>query len=202
MVKTVLVLMGAGIDSTVLAAYYQKKGYHVSGLFVRHNQPKEKEEAEALERIDSSLGIITHRLWAPYAFSYDSYFGPMRNAFLLTIAENFVQTTGRGLKAKMIGIGLCEGEYLDVRPEFVDRFNFLLDMCLDKPVYIDAPFAHRPKKWVIRYGLKIGAPLDLTTSCMDTPPCGKCQDCVLREKFGIGSKDNDNKKQDSEQEGN
>ena len=178
--KSVLVLASGGIDSTVLLKHYLDKGWDVSALLVNHSQPRLTEEYHSFWGICELLGIDI-KVYRVAEFKYDKFFGPVRNAFLLTIAENVAYH----MKIPYVAIGMSLGEYLDTRPEFIDRFNFMLDFCLRKPIYVLAPFAHWSKERVIKYGLKIDAPLHLTTSCMDSPPCGKCQDCRLRAKYGI-----------------
>ena len=188
MKNSVLCLLSGGIDSTVMVKHYLDKDWDVTGFFVEHYQPTGE-----TERV--SVGEITrwfHRNngsqfqlkgWGHVAtgFKYDGYFGPFRNTYLLSLAIN----NAYHLKIKNIAIGLCRGEYLDTRPEFIDRFNFMQEYCLKKPIWVLAPFSNWSSERVIKYGLKIGAPLNLTTSCMETPACGKCPKCRLRKKYGI-----------------
>ena len=178
--KSVLVLTSGGIDSTVLAKHYLDKGFNASGLFVDHNQGMLDFERVAVRKIEEILGLTAFEV-AGGDFQYQGFFGPVRNAYLLTLAVNYAATHGFG----NVAIGVSHGEYLDVRPEFIDRFNFVLDYCLKDPIYVLAPFAHWSKERVIKYGVKIKAPLNLTTSCMEYPSCGKCQDCRLRRKYGL-----------------
>lgn len=180
MENNILVLMSGGIDSTVLAHHYLKEGKKISGLFVDHDQPALGLEEKAVAEIALQLGIIVFQMNCR-DFQYEGFFGPVRNAVLLSMAVNYAVTH----KFDAVAIGICNGEYLDIRPEFIDRFNFMLDYCLKEPIYVLAPFAHWSKGRVVRYGIKIEAPLSLTTSCMSNPPCGRCQDCKLRRKFGI-----------------
>ena len=181
--KLVLVLLSGGIDSTVLAKHYLDKGWDVSSMFVNHNQPLDDLEYTKFREI-SSLLEIPIKVYSYSDFQYDGFFGPCRNAFLLTLAVN----EAYHLKIGNVAIGVCHGEYLDTRPEFIDRFNFMLEMCLKDPIYVLAPFAHWSVERVIKYGIKIGAPLHLTVSCMslkDGKPCGECHKCRIRQKWGI-----------------
>ena len=180
MKKSVLVLMSGGIDSAVLAKHYLDKGWEVKGVFVDHGQPMLEVERKVIVELAKVLGVgIVETLGGE--FDYDGYFGPVRNLYLLTLAVNLSYF----YPFKNVAIGVCNGEYLDTRPEFIDRFNFMLEMCLKDPIYVLAPFAHWSKSRVIKYGIKIGAPLYLTYSCMEYPPCGKCGDCKIRAKFHL-----------------
>lgn len=180
MKNSVLCLFSGGIDSTVMVKHYLDKDWDVRVLFVRHNQPRVEEEWASYYELCSRWGL-THFGINTNGFTYDGFYGPMRNAFLLAIGINIAYE----LRVKNIAIGLCQGEYLDTRPEFIDRFNFMQEYCLKKPIWVLAPFSNWSGERVIKYGLKIGAPLDLTTSCMETPACGKCLKCKLRLKWGI-----------------
>lgn len=175
--------MSGGVDSTVMVKHYLDKGWDVSGMFVHHCQPQQDKEYEAFHKICSVLGIDI-KVYSYCDYHYDGFFGPCRNALLLSLAVS----EANHLKIKNVAIGLCLGEYLDTRPEFIDRFNFMQEYCLKNPIYVLAPFSNWSGERVIKYGLKIGAPLDLTTSCMDIPACGKCLKCKLRRKYGVGVK--------------
>lgn len=48
---------------------------------------------------------------------------------------------------------------------------------------IIAPHIERTKVDVVRAGIALGVPLDLSTSCADASRyCGKCRGCVLRDE--------------------
>ena len=181
MPKQVLCLMSGGIDSTVLAQHYINKGWRVTGIFFKYGQPNYELEYTKVGEVGRRLNVpILHQHFRDN-LPRDGYFYPMRNALLLcwSISEAY------NLGVPAVAIGCNTGEYLDQRPEFIDRFNFMVDYCLQKPIYVLAPFANWSSERVIKYGLKIGAPLHLTISCMDVPPCGTCLKCKLRRKYGI-----------------
>lgn len=187
--KSVLVLFSGGLDSTVLIKHYLNKGWDTTGLFINHFQPQDDIEKKAVSLVyDYLRGCFSHERFRLESymrvyngFEYNGYFGPVRNSYLLILAVNMAYIKG----IRNVAIGVSHGEYLDTRPEFIDRFNFMLDFCMDKPPYVLAPFAHWSKERVIKYGIKIGAPLHLTYSCMSSPRCGTCQDCKLRKKYKI-----------------
>ena len=185
--KSVLVLLSGGIDSTVLAKHYLTKGYEVTGLYVDYGQKWSGEYLNFVSVVDE-LGIsLDHVITYPIPMSVeDKFFVPMRNAHLLTVAVAYAINPKYSIhRYPNVAIGVCHGEFLDTRPEFIDRFNFMLDFCLKDPIYVLAPFAHWSVERVIKYGIKIGAPLHLTRSCMEYPPCGICHKCKVRQKYNI-----------------
>ena len=179
MKKSVLCLFSGGIDSTVMIKHYLDKKWDVRALFVDHGQPMICPEGVSTQNIVDELKVELYS--AECDFAYDGFLGPMRNAYLLCLAINIAYHQ----KIKNVAIGLCLGEYLDTRPEFIDRFNFMLEYCLKKPIWVLTPFSNWSGEKVLKYGLKIGVPLNLTTSCMETPACGKCLKCKLRRKYEI-----------------
>ena len=58
-----------------------------------------------------------------------------------------------------------------------------LSLGLGAPIAIEAPFATLHKSDVIRKGIELGVPLELTLSCMqpkDGLHCGRCSKCRER----------------------
>ena len=56
-------------------------------------------------------------------------------------------------------------------------------MFLAHSIVVEAPFASRQKRDVIRLGVELGVPLELTLSCMnpqDGRHCGQCSKCRER----------------------
>ena len=53
-----------------------------------------------------------------------------------------------------------------------------------KTIKIFAPLLYKTKEQIIRLGLKLKVPYELTWSCYagGARPCGKCDSCLLREK--------------------
>jgi 7-cyano-7-deazaguanine synthase len=69
-----------------------------------------------------------------------------------------------------------------------------LSLGLAHDITIDAPLAHMHKSDVVRLGLELNVPLELTLSCMnpdDGRHCGQCSKCRERRDafLEIGAKD-------------
>lgn len=185
MKKLVLCLFSGGIDSTVLVKHYLDRGWDVVTLNVDYGQAIAPREKEAVTDIGRELGFPVRFVNTVLLFA-DGFFYPIRNAHLLTVAINQAYE----LKIPRVAIGCNQGEFLDQRPEFIDRFNFMQEYCLKKPIWVLAPFANWSSERVIRHGLKIKVPLHLTVSCMEIPACGECLKCKLRKKYKIDEKSN------------
>lgn len=61
---------------------------------------------------------------------------------------------------------LAGNPFPDARPEFYEAMAAALSLGLDRPLRIEAPFARLHKEDVIRLGLELNVPLELTLSCM------------------------------------
>ena len=78
---------------------------------------------------------------------------------------------------------LAGNPFPDATPAFFDALARALSLGLDTPLAIDAPFAALHKSDVIRKGVALGVPLELTLSCMqprDGLHCGRCSKCRER----------------------
>jgi 7-cyano-7-deazaguanine synthase len=119
-----------------------------------------------------------------------------RNLVLLSKAGVMAASKG----ADRIALGPLAGNpFPDARPEFFAAMAQALTLGLDHPIRVVAPFLTWEKKDVIRRGLELGVPLELTLSCMrpvdggNLPPrhCGLCSKCrERRDAFAaIGATD-------------
>ena len=108
---------------------------------------------------------------------------PFRNAHMLAIATSWAET----IRAQRIYIGAVAEDssgYPDCRPEFYEAFQQAIDAGT-KPetrVEIVTPVIHLSKSEIVRRGLELGAPLELTWSCYvsEVRACGRCDSCALR----------------------
>jgi len=186
--KSIVVLTSGGLDSTILLAYYLSKNWKVYPLFIDYGQKHWSKEHLAIGKVinhyrGQGIDLELEERDAASLDIADKFFIPMRNAHLLTIAVNWAYH----MEVKDVGIGANKGEFPDQRAEFMDRFNFLTDYCFTSSNYpwVQAPFCNWTKRRVFNLGLKLGAPLGVTVSCMHDMPCGKCISCELRIKSGL-----------------
>jgi 7-cyano-7-deazaguanine synthase len=114
-----------------------------------------------------------------------------RNVILLSKAA--VYMARHGIPRVMIG-PLAGNPFPDATPAFFDAMARALALGLDAPLEISAPFATLDKSDVIKKGVALGVPLELTLSCMqpvDGKHCGRCSKCrERRDAFrGAGIED-------------
>jgi 7-cyano-7-deazaguanine synthase len=87
-----------------------------------------------------------------------------RNLVLLTKAG----VVAAQKKAARIALGPLAGNpFADARPQFFRAMEQALSLGLDHPIEIVTPFLTWEKEEVIRRGIELGVPLDLTLSCMN-----------------------------------
>ncbi len=110
---------------------------------------------------------------------------PFRNAHFLSVAVSWAEVLG----ARRIFIGAVEQDssgYPDCRPAYYRAFHEVVRLGTrpDTEIEICAPLIHLSKAEIIRRGVDLGAPLDLTWSCYQASDaaCGTCESCVLRRR--------------------
>jgi len=108
---------------------------------------------------------------------------PFRNAHLLAIAVSWAEVIG----ATRIYFGAVEEDssgYPDCRQAFVDDFNRLVETGTkpDTHIKVYTPLIDKSKEAIVRLGLELGAPLELSWSCYrrEREACGHCDSCALR----------------------
>jgi 7-cyano-7-deazaguanine synthase len=104
-----------------------------------------------------------------------------RNAILLSKAAVYMATSP-GRLALLLGT-LAGNPFPDATPEFFAAMSRALSLGLDAEISIEAPFAALHKAEVIKRGIALGVPLELTLSCMqprDGLHCGTCSKCRER----------------------
>ena len=103
-----------------------------------------------------------------------------RNIILLSKAAIYCSRHGLG----RIALGPLAGNpFPDATPQFFETMARALSLGLAHTIVVDAPFASMEKSDVIRLGVELGVPLELTLSCMnpqDGRHCGRCSKCRER----------------------
>lgn len=110
---------------------------------------------------------------------------PFRNAHFLAAAVSWAEVIG----AKHIFIGAVEQDssgYPDCRPEYYAAFQHVADVGTrpETTIRIETPLIGMSKAEIIRKGLELNAPLELSWSCYQRgdKACGRCDSCALRLK--------------------
>ncbi len=107
---------------------------------------------------------------------------PFRNAHFLAAAVSWAEVIGAG----KVFIGAVEQDssgYPDCRPAYYQAFNEVVRVgTREGRIEIVTPLINLRKAEIVRLGLELGAPFDLTWSCYTRQEraCGLCESCVLR----------------------
>ena len=107
---------------------------------------------------------------------------PFRNAHFLAVAVSWAEVLGAG----KVYIGAVEQDssgYPDCRPEYYRAFNEVVRAgTKDGLIQVVTPLIAMRKFEIVRLGLELNAPFDLTWSCYqrEDRACGVCDSCILR----------------------
>jgi 7-cyano-7-deazaguanine synthase len=113
---------------------------------------------------------------------------PARNLIFLAVAVGIAEA--RDLDAVYLGVNALDySGYPDCRPEFIASFAGTAALALKRgiegrPVEIRTPLIDLGKADIVRLGVALAAPLQLTWSCYrgGDHPCHTCDSCALRAK--------------------
>ena len=107
---------------------------------------------------------------------------PFRNAHFLAAAVSWAEVLG----AEKIYIGAVEPDssgYPDCRPEYYEAFNEVVRTgTREGTIRVVTPLIAMHKAEIVKLGLELNAPFDLTWSCYqrEDRACGVCDSCNLR----------------------
>jgi 7-cyano-7-deazaguanine synthase len=199
-----VVLLSGGMDSCVCATL-AARDCEAAALHVSYGQRTEQRERDSFHLISDRLGIQerllvrndalkliggsaltdeniqvpeSHTLGRDIPVTYV----PFRNAHFLAVAVSWAEVLG----ASRIYIGAVEPDssgYPDCRPAYYEAFNKVIEAGTKAGgIEIVTPLIALRKSEIVRLGLELGAPFDLTWSCYsrEDRACGVCDSCVLR----------------------
>ena len=199
-----IVLLSGGMDSCVCATL-AARDCEPAALHISYSQRTESRERDSFQLICDQLGIqerlivrnealkliggsalTDERIQVPESHSLcrdiPVTYVPFRNAHFLAVAVSWAEVLG----ASKIYIGAVEQDssgYPDCRPAYYEAFNKVIDAGTKSGgIEIVTPLIAMRKSEIVRLGLELGAPFDLTWSCYsrEDRACGLCDSCVLR----------------------
>src|SRR5271154_45956 len=134
---------------------------------------------------DARIAVPENELHAPrhHGSSIPVTYVPFRNAHFLSVAVSWAEAIGAG--AIYIGaVAEDSSGYPDCRAEYYRVFQELVRVGTrpETEIEIMTPVIEMKKSKIIRRGLELGAPLQLTWSCYQSEEtaCGTCDSCLLR----------------------
>ncbi len=208
--KAITVLSG-GLDSTVATVYYKDK-YDIHALTFDYGQRSADMEIRSSKAICEELGLEQTIIDIPWlknlgksALTTDEevpelgideldvkeivdetarkVWVPGRNIVFTSIATSYAEA----LDAEKIIVGWDLEEantFPDNSKNFLNSFNHVLEVGSLYDIKIEAPLINMIKMDIVKLGMGINAPLELTYSCYmgEDVHCGVCESCIRRRR--------------------
>lgn len=206
-----IVLLSSGLDSTVAFKEAIDRCGEAFCLTFDYGQKAKIKEINSAKRICEKFGVRHKVIELPW---YQSFRGALTGSLEIpTIQENeldlasktqetaaLVWVPARNLVFLSIGAAFAENlgydlivpgfdveeaaTFPDNSQAFVEKFNEALKYGTFSKPKIWAPLIALNKSEIVRRGIEIGAPLDLTWSCYHSgeKPCLVCESCVRRKR--------------------
>ena len=206
-----VVLLSGGLDSATCGAiaaekeeiyaltidYGSKhsKEIEAAGRIAKHLKAKEHKVMNvALDTfggsalLDEKINIETVEDVEDIGRGIPTSYVPARNMIFLSIAVGYAEVVG----ATKVYIGANAVDYSgypDCKPEFLEAFQEVVKVGTKagvegRGIRIIAPLIGMGKSDIIRKGMELGVPLELTWTCYrgGERACGTCEACILRLK--------------------
>src|SRR5271170_5611090 len=200
-----VVLLSGGMDSCVCAAL-AARDHQAAAVHVSYGQRTEDRERRSFEDIcdrleirdrllvrnealrsiggsaltDTSIAVPeAHAGGAGIPGRVPVTYVPFRNAHFLAVAVSWAEVLGAG----EVYIGAVEPDssgYPDCRPEYYRAFNEVVKTgTREGTIRVVTPLIAMRKAEIVKLGLELGAPFDLTWSCYsrEDEACGVCDSC-------------------------
>ncbi len=205
--KLAVVLLSGGLDSCVTAAVARRE-FKVAFFHANYGQRTVHRELQAFRELavffqprhtfEAELNFLGHlggssltdsHLPVPEAAAeppgLPSTYVPFRNTIIIAAAVAWAEIIGAG--AIFIGANMIDSPgYPDCRPEYYQAYERLIELGTgpDTHITIRTPLIQLDKADIVRLGVELQAPLELTWSCYQNEEraCGRCSSCRLRLK--------------------
>ena len=202
--KAVLILSG-GVDSTTLLFKMLSDGYEVVALTFDYGQ-RHRKEISCAERVaqlcrvpqqtvdlTSIAGLLGNSALLGGTEVPSCHYTeesarqtivPDRNMIMLSVAAAYAEANG--ISEVFYAAHRNDATiYPDCREEFVEALGLALRLATAwNPVCLRAPFVKMTKAEIVRLGLALNVPYELTWSCYrgGEIPCRRCPTCIEREE--------------------
>ena len=210
MKKAISVLSG-GLDCTVATGVYAKE-YDIHAITFNYGQKAFKQELLASKAICERMGFKHSVIDLPWLAEISnstlntdedipevseddlddmkksgetasSVWVPARNMVFTAIATSYAESIGA--EAIIVGWDAEEAAtFPDNSKEFLNAFNELIKIGSPENIKIEAPAIDLSKEEIVKLGLDVGAPMELSYSCYAgrDKHCGVCESCMRRKR--------------------
>lgn len=208
--KKAIVLLSGGLDSTTTLAIAHHEGFELYTLSFDYGQRHQREidaaaavaryyQVEEQKTVTIDLrafggSALTADVAVPHARSLQEMsreipvtYVPARNTIFLSFALAYAEV--RGANDIFLGINAIDySGYPDCRPEYLEAYERMANLATKattqdkRRVHFHAPLVYMNKAQIIRKGMELGVPYELTWSCYEGGElaCGACDSCLLR----------------------
>lgn len=211
--KKAVILLSGGMDSATTLAIAKDQEFDIHALTFKYGQRHENELGSATKLADhfeveehkvmeidlsnlvksaltdSSQPLPENRPGEEINKVIPDTYVPARNIIFLSFGLAWAES----IDAKAVFIGanaLDYSGYPDCRPEFYTAYQQVADLGTKRGlegqgVEIRYPLINMSKAQIIKTGVELGVPFELTWTCYDGEEgkaCGKCDSCLLRKK--------------------
>lgn len=205
--KKAIVLLSGGLDSATVLGIAHAEGFELHTLSFDYGQ-RHQREIDAATAIAQYYGVqqqriikidlrafggsaLTDDIAVPHSRSFETTaqeipitYVPARNTIFLSFALAYAEVQ----EANNIFLGIDCSSYPDCRPEYLEAYERMANLATKaavqdgRKISIHAPLLPMNKAKIIRKGIELGVPYELTWSCYEGGElaCGTCDSCVLR----------------------
>jgi 7-cyano-7-deazaguanine synthase len=176
-----LMLMGGGIDSTLVALILLKKctSKDLFGLHIDYGHPASESEYAAVKTFCGHHGIGCSEIKISFPTETDNQEIPGRNMVFLLVASSIADRKG----FTSISVGFHRGTICyDQTDNFIGHAESIILGYFSGRISIYHPLINLNKKEVIELSKVNGLDFASVYSCQagTSPPCGKCPSCLDR----------------------
>lgn len=213
-----IVLLSGGLDSTVMLAHALNKGRECIAITFNYRQRNQAELDSA--KLVTAHYSVQHKIMVISANTFGSssltsssqvpkdrlmqqiYQGGSPNTYVpgrntLFLAYAIGQAEIYNAAEIYFGVNIADhNSYPDARATYVQAFQALVQLATRQAVggsapTIMTPFIKSHKRDIVKQGVTLKAPFELTMSCYDPSSdsvhCGRCDACYLRKEGFIAS---------------
>lgn len=202
-----VVCVSGGLDSCVTTAIARADGHQLYLCHVTYQQRTWRRELQAFQDIARFFGVPEERQLVaelphlgriggssltdgsrtvPHGESGagipDTYV-PFRNTQVIAVAVAWAEV----VSAEAVYVGATQVDfsgYPDCRSEYFEAYRKLIELGTRPETHVElvTPLINLGKAEIVRRGLELGAPLELSWSCYEREDraCGQCESCRLR----------------------
>ena len=209
--RQAIVLLSGGLDSAVSLYFAKRRGFDCHCLIFDYDQ-RHKREIESAKGIAKATGcryqilkvqlpwkgssLLDKKSVIPRQIDRQTHrrigipstYIPGRNIIFLSFALSFAEAVG--VRAIFIGAHTQDySGYPDCRKDFFQAYRKIIKTGTrsgveGERIEILTPLIGKRKSEIIKLGIRLGVPFELTWSCYQgkSKPCGKCDSCHFRAK--------------------